>query len=362
MLRSFGFNAFGQLGGDDDLSVKAQITSSGNAGHVALSTWEAVFRVNDAGNVTTLGLVPAALQRVLANWQRRARVCQLFGHLDIGIGMIDDASRCWWWSASSELPKRAKARHDDPDDRDQQDETCLGTGICMGGLCQGMNCLFLLDQNGHVYRCDLANVGRLVRVDMPLAYDLAVSPVHALFATKGPMPVYGIGSNRMGQLGTAVDQLQTTDVPVAIEFFAGLVFGNAKQVMVACGPFHSAVVVNHDLYTFGWNDRGRLGWHDDDDDEDEGEYIRLARFAPAGQEHASRDECPVAVTQIACGSHHTVILDDKGAVWTCGADDYGQLARDTPEVKDNAFHQTAWHADTIAVGPWSTHLYEKPDG
>lgn len=50
-----------------------------------------------------------------------------------------------------------------------------------------------------------------------------------------------------------------------------------------------------------------------------------------GEGHRKRTEglrkvtLPEKVTQIACGSFHTLALDESGNVWVWGSDDFGQL-------------------------------------
>ncbi|CAJ0926297.1 18317_t:CDS:2 [Entrophospora sp. SA101] len=75
---------------------------------------------------------------------------------------------------------------------------------------------------------------------------------HCLALTKQG-EVYSWGDGRYGQLGHG--DFRSLNKPKVIEFFQGL-----KVTQIACGGLHSAVITDSgDLYTFGWNNLGRLG-------------------------------------------------------------------------------------------------------
>lgn len=153
-------------------------------------------------------------------------------------------------------------------------------------------------------------------LDIPTVESMAVSATHVLFGVKGSAPVFGLGSNRMGQLGMDTSTTQHVDQPTRVDFFDGLGTMGAESsgVKVACGSFHSAVVLHNDLYTFGWNDRGMIGWgalpgqeeHDDSASLLDSSGIRLASFAGDDDQEAD-----VSVDQVACGTAHTVAIDGK---------------------------------------------------
>ena len=56
--------------------------------------------------------------------------------------------------------------------------------------------------------------------------------------------------------------------------------------------------------------------------ESEADYAKVVSLAPAEVVVGSGD---IAVTQIACGVHHTVVLLQNGDVYTFGNNSYGQL-------------------------------------
>lgn len=127
------------------------------------------------------------------------------------------------------------------------------------------------------------------------------SNAHVLFSADY---LFGLGSNRLSQLGMDFTDCQDVTEPALIEYFCGL----GKITDMACGPFHTAVIVEGDVYTFGWHKDGRLG-------RDMGEEtIGLAMFFDNDDESVE-----VNAVQVVCGSTHTVVLDDTGTVWTCGS-------------------------------------------
>lgn len=144
--------------------------------------------------------------------------------------------------------------------------------------------LFLLTTAGTLYR-------QQQKIALPKVLSMHGSSEHVLCVTTEGL--FGIGSNRFHQLGT-----HSTSQPVLIEHFEGLDLG---QVSLACGPFHSAVVIGGDLYTFGFQKEGRLGWGEKRD-----EVVDLAVFLDGKGQGVE-----VNVIKVACGSCHTIVLDGK---------------------------------------------------
>ena len=85
---------------------------------------------------------------------------------------------------------------------------------------------------------------------------------------------------------------------------------------VAGGGAHSALVTRSgEAFTWGASGAGRLG-HADKINEAAPRLLRLERVLGAA---APR------VVQVACGSRHTLLLSEAGAVFACGANESGQL-------------------------------------
>lgn len=138
---------------------------------------------------------------------------------------------------------------------------------------------------------------------------LCGSNTHVLFSTSSSnTPLYGMGSNKLCQLGfdTFQQQQDVVTEPVNVDYFNEL--GIISDMH--CGSFHSAIVLNGDVYTFGWRKDGKLGWG-----EEEGEdVIRCATFLDNNNESIE-----VNVIKVVCGTLHTLVLDDQHTVWSCGS-------------------------------------------
>lgn len=182
---------------------------------------------------------------------------------------------------------------------------------------------------------------------LPRVYSLAASATHVLFYTAGMDPIYSLGSNRFSQLGFDTSSIQALDTPTPIDYFSGLgmMMDPDHQGMVACGLFHSAVVLGGELYTFGWNKDGRLGWGDNDNDDND--VISPAVFLDAKGDPIQED---ISIVRVACGAAHTLAMDglvlyaredrgvriqlliilpsfilDHGRIWSCGSSKCGLL-------------------------------------
>lgn len=183
---------------------------------------------------------------------------------------------------------------------------------CMSQVQQAVysqDTLFVLDTKGQVLQYNYIDENiqeNSILLPLPKVIALAASQTHVLLLTSSnDAPIYALGSNRFSQLGIDCHQ-QKTDIPTMIEYFCGL--SNASSI--ACGLFHSAVILAGDVYTFGWDHEGRLGCGVDKDDD----VVRLAVFLDMNDEPVE-----VNAVKVACGSAHTVVLDDQGSIWTCGS-------------------------------------------
>ncbi|RKP13010.1 regulator of chromosome condensation 1/beta-lactamase-inhibitor protein II [Piptocephalis cylindrospora] len=159
--------------------------------------------------------------------------------------------------------------------------------------------------------------------------------------------VYAWGDTRFGQLG--LDRPIGTEAithPEVITALQGL-----RMLDIACGSFHSVVLAETgDIYTFGWNKHGQLGLGDTQDPEVDLGGPQLVNF-PAGGE--------VNVQSIACGTHHTVVLDDAHRVWATGWGKWGQCGE---KRSQSTFHPLLLPSTAsagalhIRCGPWCTFV------
>ncbi|KAK0149380.1 putative E3 ubiquitin-protein ligase HERC6 [Merluccius polli] len=151
--------------------------------------------------------------------------------------------------------------------------------------------------------------------------------------------VYCCGANKLGQLGlNRVDEKRFNIVAVSA-------LGPLEVAAASCGAEHSVVLTKDGkVFTFGDGSQGQLG-----------HGSTAGELVP--REVQGIDE---TVSQIACGSHHTLILGSSGRIWAFGSGVKGS----TP-----ALVQLPWATDGAAAVPndmkiaagWDTNfLYSSP--
>ncbi|KAI7876554.1 RCC1/BLIP-II [Lichtheimia hyalospora FSU 10163] len=357
-LYSFGFNAFGQVDPDSNQKV---VATHHNISNVLLTTWESAVISTDTGELQWWGYQPIhdtpSPSRSLTDWGDRC-IKRMFGDMSLFLGAVDDQGDVWYRLLSSTYHIQLLASK-------AQDAV----------YCSAYEAVYILTVDGDVdhYKIQKQDdkmtfklINRLTT--LPRVYSLAASSTHVLFYTSGMDPIYSLGSNRFSQLGFDTSTIQALETPTPIEYFGGLgMMDPDHQGMVACGLFHSAVVLGGDLYTFGWNKDGRLGWHDNDDNDDD--VISPAVFLDADGEPIQED---INVVRVTCGAAHTLAMDDHGRVWSCGSNKYGQLGRKTSwqhheiDNEGNNDHDTAFRQVTILppqsyakncfTGRWSSYI------
>jgi AGZA family xanthine/uracil permease-like MFS transporter len=156
-------------------------------------------------------------------------------------------------------------------------------------------------------------IGGLLRHPMK---QLMIRGAHVLALTERGQ-TWAWGRNEDGQLGTstrkgaaaaAPEVLTQSAVPTRV---AGLM--GVHVTAVACGRCHSvALDVGGQLHSWGGNDDGALGHGD-----------TVSRPSPTRV--AALHEGGHKVFSVACGSRHTLALDDQGTLFSWGWGAYGQL-------------------------------------
>jgi alpha-tubulin suppressor-like RCC1 family protein/cation transport regulator ChaC len=139
---------------------------------------------------------------------------------------------------------------------------------------------------------------------------------HTLVVEQGTRRLLAFGSNERGQAnGEPSNTVATPDVsPIFLQ--------EEEIVAVAAGLFHSAVINSQgELITFGC---GRFGQSLSNNTDDKKE-VWIGRWIP---EDGSR------LVDVACGRRHTVVVDNKGRVYSLGENKYGQLGRPIEEKID----------------------------
>ncbi|CAG8682050.1 336_t:CDS:1, partial [Acaulospora morrowiae] len=134
-----------------------------------------------------------------------------------------------------------------------------------------------------------------------------------------------------GELGCGKNVVTTNNQVLRI---SGL--KNLKKV--SCGLRHCLGLTNDGIcYGWGNNKFGQLGLvrkklEDEEDDKDGGGLIRKRKkddncfFEPV----VINIEMDERIKDVACGQHHTIVLTQKGELYTFGLNKYGQLGRASP--------------------------------
>ena len=124
--------------------------------------------------------------------------------------------------------------------------------------------------------------------------------------------VYTWGNGTSGQLGHGSNRCESEPQQVDPGRLKGR-FKGEKVVFVVAGGMHTAAVTaGGRLYTWGYGEDGELGHGD-------GCTMDVPIMVAAGAFGGS------AVVMVACGYEHTLVVTHDGALWACGAGEYGQL-------------------------------------
>ncbi|XP_064642734.1 protein RCC2 homolog [Lineus longissimus] len=151
--------------------------------------------------------------------------------------------------------------------------------------------------------------------------------------------VFSFGDNKMGQLGLGH---QTATVPSPTEVHIGEKYPDRGPIKkVACGgEFTMMITAKGTLYSFGLPEYGQLGHNTD------GKYFVTSNKLSYNCEMTPRPvKCffevkesryinmpDVSITDVACGTNHTIAIDHKKRVFSWGFGGYGRLGHS--EQKD----------------------------
>lgn len=133
----------------------------------------------------------------------------------------------------------------------------------------------------------------------------------SLFALTGDNQLYGWGYNSEGNLGLGFASDEPPR-PTRIPFPP-----TAKPVHLSTGEGHTVTLTKDGkIFAFGKNTHGQIG-NGSTLDQVQVIEVKLTITLDARRQ--------IRVSQIACGSYHSVALSDDGSVYTWGANDKGQL-------------------------------------
>lgn len=228
----------------------------------------------------------------------------------------------------------------------------------------------------HPTRCTATSAGCAFVLPSPIYHpgvrvtQVACGNEHCLLLTEtGQVFSWGIGSR--GQLGHG-DLENEQEIARQVDSLAGL-----RVMLVAAGGWHSSAITEcGDLYTWGWNQSGQLGFCTGKN------TVRAKHEQAAGPKKLKTEdiddvtilnaplpvvwplEKEVNVKDVGCGSRHTIVLLDDGTVWGCGWNAYGQLGISPERV------QSTWKITRIELpdgnagtvmgiecGAWSTVVF-----
>ena len=109
--------------------------------------------------------------------------------------------------------------------------------------------------------------------------------------------VWSFGLNRFGQLGTGNNT--NFKVPQKIEDLPPV-------LSVSCGGHHTLIITNSDLWSCGNNDHGQL-FHADKEERSKHQKTSFSN-----------------ISKISTGFHHSLFETNKGEIFACGSNAYGQ--------------------------------------
>jgi alpha-tubulin suppressor-like RCC1 family protein len=133
--------------------------------------------------------------------------------------------------------------------------------------------------------------------------DVSAGTIHSLFLTSQGQ-VYGCGSNKRGQLGTE-NQIEKK-IPTLIESIKSV-----KVIAISAGRCHSLILDHRgQVFGFGDNENGQLGLGD-----------QANRYLPVLVLRVNK------IVAISAGGFHSLVLNDQGQIYSFGSNSSGQLGR-----------------------------------
>jgi alpha-tubulin suppressor-like RCC1 family protein len=223
-------------------------------------------------------------------------------------------------------PRQQQLAQDDNGTMDPPKQLYAGGGH--SGLLTESGSMYLWGWNEHG-QCGKTTESTNERIPLPMfpsvpdiqVEDAALGFGHTLLIEKETCQVYAMGDNSRGQVDPSNPSTTDIDTPITPAFLKGV-----KAVQVAAGLYHSAVLTESgELISFGCSKQGQSLQQHGTEDADSKKLYRTWK-----PDDGSR------LIQVACGRHHTAVLDDQGRIWTFGDNKYGQLGRKIAAADDDS--------------------------
>lgn len=161
--------------------------------------------------------------------------------------------------------------------------------------------------------------------------------------------IYTWGANRRCQLG--LGDLKSRAEPTHV--FA---LEDIKIVKIAAGGWHTLALSEDGIvYSWGWNNTGQLGIHEQHTDGSPSTAIPVVvdLYDYKGKSIDTK------VKNIGCGNRHSALIDEANTIWTTGYNNYGQVGLDPKTVPIQWSFRRVICSKTncnLVCGPWVTAL------
>ena len=214
-------------------------------------------------------------------------------------------------------------------------QVTVGDGVKIKAIAAGDYYTVMLDENGNVWTAGDNRGGQLGRPEnagtdtanptfsqVTVGDGVKIKAIAAgvyhtvLLDEKGK--VWTAGRNNYGQLGKDENKGTTTANPT---FSQVTVSDGVKIEAIAAGGNHTVLLdTSGNVWTAGGNSSGQLGRSENENEETSGANPAFEKVTDGIGE--------VEIKAIAAGGNHTVLLDASGNVWTAGTNSSGQLGKD----------------------------------
>jgi alpha-tubulin suppressor-like RCC1 family protein len=175
----------------------------------------------------------------------------------------------------------------------------------------------------------LNNQFSLVRLELPEITSVSANLSHSLLLDIHGN-VWACGSNGDGQLG--IDPAELAENDIYNEDDDSLIYPDPLRIptlyyikAIAAGGLHSLFLNSHgEVFSCGRNTDGQLGYPTSRTTTDRHSSTLLLEGCRSRYIPAPIPNLP-SIKNIACGSCHSVFLDSRNRVWSCGYNSHGQL-------------------------------------